>query len=98
MSNNVERLQRVMADVLKIEASEIGDDTSVDTVEEWDSLRHLNLVLALEQEFDISFTEEQTVEILNFPLINPKSEMTFLNKIGIVYPRSLTKLSSKSSA
>jgi acyl carrier protein len=69
MSNNVERLQRVMADVLKIEASEIGDDTSVDTVEEWDSLRHLNLVLALEQEFDISFTEEQTVEILNFPLI-----------------------------
>ena len=69
MSNNVERLQRVMADVLKIEASEIGDDTSVDTVEEWDSLRHLNLVLALEQEFDISFTEEQTVEMLNFPLI-----------------------------
>ena len=38
-------------------------------MEQWDSLRHLNLVLALEAEFDISFTEEQTVEILNYPLI-----------------------------
>lgn len=69
MSATEERLKRVLGDVLKIEASEVNDDTSVDTVEEWDSLRHLNLVLALEQEFDISFTEEQTVEILNYPLI-----------------------------
>ena len=69
MSSNEDRLRRVMSDVLKIEASTINEETSVDTVEEWDSLRHLNLVLALEQEFDVSFTEEQTVEILNFPLI-----------------------------
>ena len=69
MSSNEDRLRRVMSDILKIEASNINEETSVDTVEEWDSLRHLNLVLALEQEFDISFTEEQTVEILNFPLI-----------------------------
>lgn len=55
--------------MLKIETSGIDDDTSVDTVEAWDSLRHLNLVLAIEQEFDISFTEEQTIEILNYPLI-----------------------------
>ena len=35
----------------------------------WDSLRHMNLVLALEEAFGIAFTPEQTVEILNFPLI-----------------------------
>lgn len=69
MSENETRLKGVLADVLKIDASGIGEDTSVDTVESWDSLRHLNLVLALETEFDVSFTEEQTVEILNYPLI-----------------------------
>lgn len=69
MAGNEDRLKRVMSDVLSIEASSIDDDTSVDTVERWDSLRHLNLVLAIEQEFGISFTEEQTVEILNYPLI-----------------------------
>ena len=69
MPSNEDRLKQVLSDVLNIEASSIDDDSSVDTVEEWDSLRHLNLVLAIEQEFDISFTEEQTVEILNYPLI-----------------------------
>ena len=69
MSSNEDRLKQVMSDVFKIETSDINDETSVDTVETWDSLRHLNLVLAIEQEFDISFTEEQTIEILNYPLI-----------------------------
>ncbi len=69
MSDNETRLKGVMADILKIDTATIDDETSVDTVEAWDSLRHLNLVLALEAEFDVSFTEEQTVEILNYPLI-----------------------------
>jgi len=69
VSENEDRLKQVLSDVLKISADGIDDDTSVDTVEKWDSLSHLNLVLALEQAFDISFTEEQTVEILNYPLI-----------------------------
>ena len=69
MADNEDNLKQVLADVLKITIDSIDDDTSVDTVERWDSLSHLNLVLALEQAFDISFTEEQTVEILNYPLI-----------------------------
>lgn len=69
MTANEDRLKGVLADILKIDAATIGEETSVDTVEQWDSLRHLNLVLALEAEFDVSFTEEQTVEILNYPLI-----------------------------
>jgi acyl carrier protein len=64
-----EKLKKVIANVFKIESTQINDDTSVDTVDAWDSLKHLNLVLAIEQEFNISFTEEQSVEILNYPLI-----------------------------
>jgi acyl carrier protein len=63
------KLKQVIADVFGIEIKTIGENTSVDTVREWDSLKHLNLVLALESEFDISFTEEQTVQILSYPLI-----------------------------
>ena len=66
---NEDKLKNVLADVFNIEAKTIGEDTSVDSVEKWDSLNHLNLVLALEEAFDISFTEEQTIEILNYPLI-----------------------------
>ena len=48
MVSNEDRLKQVLSDVFKIEASSIDDDSSVDTVEKWDSLRHLNLVLAIE--------------------------------------------------
>jgi len=63
------KLKKVLADVFKIEATAVNEDTSVDTVERWDSLTHLNLILALESEFGVSFSEEQTVEIMNYPLI-----------------------------
>jgi len=69
MSENEIKLKQVIADVLQINVSSIDDDTSVDTVESWDSLAHLNLILAIEERFDISFSEDQTVEVLNYPLI-----------------------------
>lgn len=67
--NNESKLSQVMASVFNVEQALINEDSSVDTIEQWDSLNHLKLVLALEQEFDVSFTEEETVDILNYQLI-----------------------------
>jgi acyl carrier protein len=69
MESNEERLKNLMADIFGIDANTINDDTSIDTVDEWDSIKHLNLILAVESEFDITFDELETVEILNYPLI-----------------------------
>ena len=69
MEASEDKLKQVLADIFDIDVATINDMTSVDTVEEWDSLKHLNLVLALEQEFNITLSVEQTVEILNYPLI-----------------------------
>ena len=66
---NEEQLRMVLADVLGLEVSAINETTSVDTVKQWDSLKHLNLVLALEEKFNIALTEEQTVEILSYSII-----------------------------
>ena len=78
--NNEQKLKNVLANVFNVETNLINDDASVDTIENWDSLNHLKLVLAIEQEFDISFSEEQTVEIMNYPLI----KMT-LQEHGVVF-------------
>lgn len=67
--NNESKLSQVMASVFNVEQALINEESSVDTIEQWDSLNHLKLVLALEQEFDVSFTEEETVDILNYQLI-----------------------------
>ena len=62
-------LKTVMATVLAIEAEAIGNDTSMDTVESWDSIKHMNLVLAIEDEFGVSIPDEDAANITSYPLI-----------------------------
>jgi acyl carrier protein len=64
-----DKLKRLVANVLELEPEEIGPDTSMDTVEQWDSLRHLTLVLAIEDEFGISVPDEEAADITSWPLI-----------------------------
>lgn len=56
MAKNVEQTVRdLMAIVLNIDVASIDDSTSMDNTPGWDSANHINLVLALEEEFSISF-------------------------------------------
>ena len=64
-----ERVRAVLCDVFGLSPEDVGPDTSADSVEAWDSLQHLTVVLALEEEFDIQLTDEETVEVVSFPLI-----------------------------
>lgn len=69
MNQNEIKLKQVLSRCLNILESEINENTSVDTVPIWDSLKHLELVLTIENEFGVSLTPDQTIEILNYPLI-----------------------------
>ncbi len=64
-----EALKKVMAAVLRVPEAEIGPDTSTDTIPTWDSLRHMNLVLALEQEFGVSIPDEDAANLSSYALI-----------------------------
>jgi acyl carrier protein len=66
---NENALQQVMATVLEVPADTVGPGTDMDTVESWDSLRHLTLVLALEQEFGVQIDDEDAGSITSYPLI-----------------------------
>lgn len=63
------RIKAVMAAVLAIPAEEINENSSVDNIEVWDSLRHMNLVIALEEEFGITIPDEEVGNIVSFKLI-----------------------------
>ena len=63
------RIKNVMSAVFGCSADEITDHSSPDTIGSWDSLKHMNLISALEEEFDISFTDSEILEMMNFPLI-----------------------------
>ena len=54
-----ERVRGIAANVLKLPGSQITAQSSPETIASWDSIQHLNLVLALEQEFGCQFEPEE---------------------------------------
>ena len=70
MQNNIrDRVIDVMSAVLEIPNEEINDKSSPDTIESWDSLKHMNLVVALEEEFNVLFTDDNIIELISMELI-----------------------------
>ena len=67
MDDSIEqRIRNVMSAVFQISANEINEDSSSDTITSWDSLKHFNMVMALEEEFNIEFGSEEIADLLDF--------------------------------
>ena len=64
-----EKLKNVIATVLNVDVSRIDANASSDTIDSWDSLRHMNLVLALEEEFGVSLPDEEAANATSYPLL-----------------------------
>ena len=60
-----EKLNGVFRDVFDDEEIEVNDSTTADDIEYWDSLEHINLIAAIEQEFGIKFSMGQVVTMKN---------------------------------
>ncbi len=58
-----------MAAVLQVPQESIGPDSSMDNIATWDSLRLMNLVLALEEEFGTSIPDEDAANLTSYALI-----------------------------
>jgi acyl carrier protein len=63
------RIKNVMSAVFEISIKDINEDSSPDSIDNWDSLNLMNLVVSLEEEFDIEFDDDEIAEMLNFKLI-----------------------------
>jgi acyl carrier protein len=55
----LEKVQDVFREELELDDLVIADETTADDVEEWDSLSHVQLVVALEKTFGIKFTSRE---------------------------------------
>lgn len=61
-----ERLRMLFSSVFQIPADYVPEAVSMDSFSEWDSLKHLTLILALEKEFDIRFSEDEFPKLDSF--------------------------------
>ena len=47
----------------------IPENAAPELIDEWDSLKHMSLIVALEEEFSIRFTDNEMTSLLNLELI-----------------------------
>ena len=69
MSDIERRTRVVMGKVLQIPPQDISVDASRETLAAWDSLKHMNLILALEDEFGVEFNDQEIAGINSLNLL-----------------------------
>ncbi|QUY43026.1 acyl carrier protein [Acaryochloris marina] len=57
------RVIQVISTILNVPTDKLNIDSSPESVEQWESMKHINLVLAIEEEFDVQFDDEQIAEL-----------------------------------
>ena len=60
-----EKLNKVFQDVFDDETITVHDETTSEDIEDWDSLEHINLVVAVENEFGVHFSMGQVNKMKN---------------------------------
>ncbi len=56
-----ERFNKILAIALDLKVEEVNSKMSSETVDNWDSLKQMNIIVAMEEEFEISFDEAESI-------------------------------------
>ena len=64
-----QKIYEIAGFVFGISPSSLDLDSSTETLKNWDSAKHIDFILALEDEFKIEFDEEKVLEMLSLELV-----------------------------
>lgn len=65
----IDKLLQVFADTLRIDATQVSDETSPENTPQWDSLATVRLAVAISEAFSIKLSNAEVVAMRNFGLI-----------------------------
>ena len=66
MANKIEnKIKNLMSAVFEVRSHDINNESSPDNIDSWDSIKHMNLVFAIEEEFNIKLTDDNIIELIN---------------------------------
>ena len=64
-----ERVRHILGVVLEMPEPQIHEHLSAEETSNWDSIRHLNLVMALEEAFGVSFSSDELGRLTSYRAI-----------------------------
>jgi len=70
-TNNIDkRLEKIVKETLQ--SKKVTLESSMEDIPEWDSLKHIQLIIAIEEEFDITINFSDTLDMTSIPSIKNK--------------------------
>ncbi|MBR4462215.1 MAG: acyl carrier protein [Erysipelotrichaceae bacterium] len=60
-----QQMNRIFRNVFDDESIELHDETNAEDIEDWDSLEQINLIVAIENEFEMMFDMVEVAELAN---------------------------------
>lgn len=60
-----DKFLNIIAEILKISPENLKEDSTAETVPEWDSLNHWAVIGKLEDRYDVEFTMDEATEFKN---------------------------------
>ena len=61
-----DRVKQLMAQQFKVELESITPESSPDNIRTWDSVQHMQLIIALEKEFNLQFPDYEVAEMISY--------------------------------
>jgi acyl carrier protein len=60
-----QQMNRIFRNVFDDESIELQDETNAEDIEDWDSLEQINLIVAIENEFEMMFDMAEIADLAN---------------------------------
>ena len=65
----IQELNKIFQDTFNDDSINLDFDTSADDIEEWDSISHVQLVFAIETRFDVKFSNQEILSLIDIKSI-----------------------------
>ncbi len=62
-------IHKLIANILKLPEASVSNDTSMENTPEWDSLKHIEIIVAIEQELGIELTGDEIADMVSVKAI-----------------------------
>lgn len=56
-----DKMEEIFTDIMDLKDIKLNDETSADDIEEWDSLSHIQIIVAIEKAFGFKFSSQEMI-------------------------------------
>tara|TARA_Y200000002_G_C22681983_1_gene664465 strand:+ start:458 stop:697 length:240 start_codon:yes stop_codon:yes gene_type:complete len=68
------KVVHIISSILDIPVESVEESSSPNSIKKWDSVNHLNIILALEEEFNLKFSKDEIESMISVKIINSTIE------------------------